>query len=79
MAHESIRRSHYEPEVPGADSHVALSKPRREIVTRVTGALGEVGALGLIVIFAAGESLQHRRAPPPVDIEQLREYGDWVD
>jgi hypothetical protein len=79
MAHESIQHSNYKPEVQLSDSRVTLNKPRREIVTRVTEAMGEVGALGLLVILAAEESVRHRRAAPPVDIEQLREYGDWVD
>jgi hypothetical protein len=78
MTHESIRHTNYEAEMPRADSHVTLNKPRREIITRVKGALGEVGTLGLLVILAGEESIRHRRAPPP-DIEQLREYGDWVD
>jgi hypothetical protein len=79
MTQESIQRLHYEPETPLLDSHVTLTKPRREIVTRATEALREIGMFGLLVILAAEESVKHRRAPPPSDIEQLREYGDWVD
>jgi hypothetical protein len=79
MAQESIWRSKHEPEMRPSDSHVTLSKPRREILTRAKEALGEAGTLGLLVILAVEESVRHRRSPPPSDIEQLREYGDWVD
>jgi hypothetical protein len=79
MAHESIQRPRYEAETSLSDSHVTFSKPRRETVTRVTEALREVGTLGLLVILAAGESVRHRQAPSPDNIEQLREFGDWVD
>jgi hypothetical protein len=79
MTQESIQRLNYEPERPLLDSHVKLTKPRREIVTRATETLREAGMLGLLVILAAAESVKHRRAPLPDNIEQLREYGDWVD
>jgi len=79
MAHESVRRSDYEPEAPLLDSTLSVTRPRREIVARATGVLREVGSVGLLVLFAAEESIRHRRAPLSDDIEQLREYGDWVD
>jgi len=79
MTQESIQRLNYQPETPLLDSHVELIKSRREIVTRATEALREAGMFGLLVIIAAAESVKHRRASLPVDIEQLREYGDWGD
>ena len=79
MAQESIQRLNYQPETPLLDSHVKATKPRREIMTRVTEAVHEAGMLVLLVIYAAAESAKQRREPPHGDIEQLREYGDWVD
>jgi hypothetical protein len=79
MTQESIQRSKHETETPLLGSHVKSFVPRRKIVTRAAQALSEVGMLGLLVILAAAESVKHRRAPPHGDIEQLREYGDWVD
>lgn len=79
MTQESLQRLNYEPETPFLGSNVKSFIPRRKIVTRATEALREVGMLGLLVILAAGESVKNRRAPPPIEIEQLREYGDWVD
>jgi len=77
MAHESIQRSHYEPETPLSDSHVKFTKPRRGFVSRATETFREMGTVALLVILAAEESVKHRRADEY--IEQLREYGDWVD
>lgn len=75
MAHNHILGSAYD-EMPLLDGHTWV-KPRREIVTRATEALSAVGTLALLVILAAEESMTHTRAD--ADIEQLREYGDWVD
>ena len=77
MVHESIRRSQYEPETPLSDSHVKFITPRQGLVTRAIETFHEAGTLALLVILAAEESVKHRRADEY--IEQLREYGDWVD
>jgi hypothetical protein len=80
MTQENLQRLNREHETQLLDSHVKSFIPRRKIVTRATEELREVGMLGLLVILAAAESVKHRRrAPPPIKIEQLREYGDWVD
>jgi hypothetical protein len=75
MRHKSIQSSHSELETPL--SHVEFTKPRRGLVSRATETFHEIGTLAFLVIFAAEESVKHRRADEY--IEQLREYGDWVD
>ena len=77
MADESIGHSHYKTEVPLSDSHIKSAKPRRGLVSRASETFREMGTLALLVIFSAEESVKHRRADEY--IEQLREYGDWVD
>ena len=79
MTQENIHRLHDEPETLLLDSHVKLINPGREIVTRATEALREVGMFGLLVILAAAESVKNRQAQQHGDIEELHVYGDWVD
>ena len=79
MTQETLQRLNREPETPLLDSHVKSFTPRRKIATRAAETLREVSMLGLLVILAAAESVKRRRAPPPIEIEQLREYGDWGD
>jgi hypothetical protein len=77
MAHRSILGSTYEPEMSQLDAHVKWITPGRRLVPRATETLSEVCTLALLVILAAKESVKHRRTD--AYIEQLREYGDWVD
>ena len=70
MNHERRTRTHT----------LTLSKPRKQILTRVKEALSDAGTLGPLMILAAVESLRHRRPPPPPrNSEQLHEYGDEGD
>lgn len=44
---------------------------------RATEKLSDVCAIALVLIAAMKKSITHRRTDDY--IEQLREYGDWVD
>lgn len=77
MTHRSILGSSYESEMPQLNGYAKWITPHRGLVERATDTLSEVCTLPLLVIVAAKQSVRHRQAD--AHIEQLREYGDWID
>lgn len=77
MTQETIKRVDVGRKTPRLDLTVKLIKPLWRFVMRATEKLSDVCAIALVLIAAMKKSITHRRTDDY--IEQLREYGDWVD